>query len=227
MQKRTLVLLLAATVVAAPMIYSPLPAQAQKYESRLSKLLIRKSNLYLPTRLVLGEGSKFVVKAQPGDKVRVFISPKAEGYVLPNGTALRVGTEAHELSGTVPETGVLELQLDMPKEEGLIGKVVYVDAVAGASDEALAPIDLIDSTGRRTDTNTLVISKPADKGGAMIMPGIPGLDPQLFNRMATLGEIYTSDDERKKQLLDTGIINRDVEMEQNSFINRGVQPGLR
>jgi hypothetical protein len=225
-RKRTLALLLMTALAASPLL-GQVPACAQKYESRLNKLLIRKSDLYLPTRLVLGEAGRFVVKAQPGSQVKVFISPKASGYVLPNGVPLRVGEEVQELSGTVPETGVLELMIEMPNQEGLDGKVIYVDAVAGPSDEALAPIDLVDSTGRRTDTNTLVITKPAEKGGPMIMPSMPGFDPQMFNRLTTMGDIYTSQDERKKQLLDEGNVDPNRQMDQNPFINRGIQPGIR
>jgi hypothetical protein len=225
-RKRSLALLLMTALAVSPLM-GQAPVQAQKYESRLNRLLIRKSDLYLPARLVLGETGRFVVKAQPGSQVKVFMSPQGEGYVLPNGVALRVGEEVQELAGIVPETGVLELMVEMPNQDGLEGKVIYVDAVAGPSDEALAPIDLVDSTGRRTDTNTLVITKAAEKGGPLIMPSMPGFDPQIFNRLTTMGDIYTSQDERKKQLLDEGNVDQNRRMDQNPFINRGLQPGIR
>ena len=213
-------------VLLAAMAFIMRPACAEQYQSRLNKLLIHPSNLYLPSRLVLGEATRFVVKAQPGSLVRVLISTTGEGYQLPNGTPLRVGQEVQELSGTVPAAGVLELMLEMPKEESLAGRVVYVDAVAGPSDEALEPINLVDSTGRRTESNTLVITKAAEVGGPMVMPGMPGFNPQVFSQLTTLGDVYNSGDERKKQLLDNGNINKDREMDQNPFIRRGAQQGI-
>lgn len=211
---------------AVPPADLPAPT-VKKHESRLSRLLIRKSDLYLPTRLVMGEEARFVVKAQPGSHVKVFLSATGEGYMLPNGTPLRVGTDVQELTGVVPESGVLELSLEMPQDESLQGQVVYVDAVAGLSEAQLNPIDLVDPTGRRTDANTLVITKPADRGGPAILPAMPGVDPRLFNQLTQLGQIYGSKDESRKQLLDNGSINRDRALDQNPFAGRGLQQGIQ
>jgi predicted nucleic acid-binding Zn finger protein len=199
---------------------------AEKYQSRLSSLLLKKNDLYMPTRLVLGQEARFVVKAPAGDVVKVFISTKNEGYILPNGTPLRVGTESQELTGTIPDNGVLELKMAVPKDESMEGKVVYIDAAVGPTNEELAPIDLIDAAGRRTDENTLVVVKPAEAGGPNIMPSMPGLSPQVLNQLTTMSDAYTKGDSSKKQLLDNGDINRDRALDQNPFINRGLQPGV-
>jgi hypothetical protein len=201
-------------------------AHAEKYQSRLNSLLLKKNDLYLPTRLVLGEEARFVVKAPAGNLVKILVSAKSEGYVLPNGTSLSVGEEVQELTGTVPANGVLELKLPVPKDPTMEGKVVYVAGVVGPSEEALTPIDLIDSTGRRTEENALVIVKPVEAGGPSIMPSMPGLSPQVFNQLTTMSEIYGKGDNSKKQLLDTGDINRDRAIDQNPFVNRGLQPGI-
>ena len=60
----------------------------------------------------------------------------------------------------------------------------------------------------------------------MVMPGMPGFNPQVFSQLTTLGDVYNSGDERKKQLLDNGNINKDREMDQNPFIRRGAQQGI-
>lgn len=220
-------LCLAAILFATSSLNVVLPvAHAEKYQSRLNSLLLKKNDLYLPTRLVLGQEARFVVKAPAGSLVKVLISTKNEGYTLPNGTPLRVGTEAQELSGTIPESGVLELKMEMPKDESMEGKVVYVDAAVGPSNEELAPIDLMDAAGKRTAENTLVIVKPAELGGPNIMPSMPGLSPQIFNQLTTMSDVYSKSDGSKKQLLDNGDINRDRSLDQNPFINRGLQPGL-
>lgn len=216
--------MLALTLVIGTGVFSQ-AANAEKYQSRLNSLLLKKNDVYLPSRLVLGEEARFVIKAPAGSKVKVFLSSKAEGYILPNGTPLRVGEEVQELSGIVPESGVLQLQMEMPKDPELEGKVVYVDAVAGPSDEELAPIDLVDPTGRRTTENVLAIVKPTERGGPSVMPTLPGLSPQLFNQLTTMTDVYAKGGD-KKQLLDDGDINRDRQIDQNPFINRGIQPGV-
>lgn len=230
---RSLVLRLTATVtfLSLSLLFAMGPALqsacAEPYKSRLNSLLLRKNEVYLPTRLLLGQEARFVVKAQSGSLIKVFISPEAEGKVLSNDVALRVGADAQELSGMVPETGVLELKMAVPADPDLDGRLVYVDAVAGSSEETLVPIDLVDPTGRRTDQNAIPIMKQVDGGsGAMVMPSMPGLSPQVFNQLTTMGGIYSGGDSEKKKLLDDGTINRDREIDRNPFINRGMQQGI-
>lgn len=203
-----------------------LEAQAQKYQSRLNSLVQRRNtNVYLPTRLLLGQEARFVVRATPGSIVKLFVSTHDEGKIV-NDVALRVGNDAQELSGTVPENGVLELKMDVPKDAELDGRVVYVDALAGASEEELVPIDLVDPTGRRTDQNSLPIMKQAAENGPAIMPTMPGVSPQMMNQLTTMSNIYSQNDTERKKLLDNGVINRDREMDRNPFTIRGVQQGI-
>lgn len=216
---------LTVTVALATSLLSPQHALAEQYHSRLNSLLLKKSSVYLPSRLVIGENIQFIVKAPAGNKVKVLLSPKNEGYLLPNGTALRVGEDVHELSGTVPENGILELKMEMPKDmAGMEGKILYIDAAIGASDDVLSPADLIDSTGRRTLENALVIVKPAERGGPNILPSLPGMSPQLFNQLSTMSQM--SGQGNHKQLIDNGDINRDRELDRNPFTRRGIQPGI-
>jgi hypothetical protein len=202
-------------------------AHAEPYQSRLNSLLIRKNDVYLPNRLTLGQEARFIVKAQPGSLVKLFVSAEGQGKILPNDVALRVGNDAQELSGTVPENGVLELKMDVPKDPELEGRLVYVDAVAGTSEADLKPIDLVDATGRRTDENTLpMMAQVSSGGGPSVMPAMPGVSPQVFNQLTTMGNIYSQGDKEKKDLLDNGTINRDRNIDRNPFINRGIQQGV-
>lgn len=202
-------------------------AQAEQYQSRLGSLLLNKASFYLPGRLVLGQDNRFTIKARPGSQVRVFISPQSEGYLFADRLPLQVGTEVEELTGTIPESGVLELTLPLPNEASWDGQVLYVDAVVGQAPDFSDYVrpELVDATGRRTTHNLLVLTKPAEKNGMTILPAVPGMDPQVFNQVTTLSEIYTSQDARRKQLLMDGNINRDAQIDQNSLINRGMFGG--
>jgi hypothetical protein len=205
----------------------PPAAHAEHYKSRLSSLLVKKTELYLPARLILGEEARFVVRAQPGDQVKVFLSPKNEGFELTDGVLLRVGEDPQVLTGVIPQTGVLELKMPVPANEELNGKILYIDAAAGPTEQALAPLNLIDATGRKAVTNGIVLTKRTNTSGSPIMPYMPGISPQLFNQLTTLGDIYTKKDEHRRELLDDGTINQNRGLDRNPFSNRGLQPGLR
>lgn len=211
----------------SPIAHAQQDADTERAPSRLGKLLLKRSNLFLPSRLTLGMENRFVIKAQPGSQVRLLLSAEDRGYRLPNGTPLRVGPEYQELTGVIPTSGVLELVIDMPNEEDLHGETVYVEAVVGSSDADMAPIDIMDPAGRRADHNALTIAKQASRGGPAILPNLPGMNPQMLQQLSTMGSIYSNDEDPRRQLLDTGDINRELKIDQNPFNNRGVQPGLR
>jgi hypothetical protein len=198
------------------------PAQAEKYQSRLNSLILKKNDVYLPPRLVIGEEARFVIKALPGSHVKLLLSAQNSGYKLSNGKELRVGAQSEELTGVVPENGVLQLQMTMPKDPDAEGKLVYIDAVYGATDDDLTPMELVDATGRRTANNALAIVKPSDAGGMSILPNMPGVSPQMLNQLTNMTNMQGD----TKQLLDNGNIDQSRESDRNPFIYRGGQAGL-
>lgn len=212
---------LLASLGQGPISLLSQPAFAEQYHSRLNSLVLKKNDVYLPNRLVIGEEAHFVVKAAPGSQVKILLSAQNSGYQLPNGTALRVGNQSEELVGVVPENGVLQLKMTLPKDESMEGKIVYVDAVSGSSDADLAQMELVDSTGRRTGNNALSIVKASDPGGMSIMPNMPGVSPQMINQLTNMANPGTN-----KQLMDNGDINQDRAIDRNPFLNRGGQQGL-
>jgi len=209
------------TLGQGPVALFSQPAQAEQYHSRLNSLILKKNDVYLPSRLVLGEEAHFVIKAPAGSHVKLLLSAQNSGYKLPNGTELRVGVQSEQLTGVVPENGVLQLQMTMPKDPDAEGKLVYVEALLGDSDETMTQMELVDSTGRRTGNNALAIVKPSDAGGMAIMPNMPGVSPQMINQLTNMSNMQGN-----KQLLDNGNINRDRQSDQNPFAYRGSQAGL-
>jgi hypothetical protein len=199
-------------------------AYAEKYQSRLNSLILKKNDVYLPTRMVIGEDVHFVVKAPVGSHVKLLLSAQNSGYQLPNGQTLRVGTESQELSGIVPENGVLQLKMTMPKDADMEGKTIYVDAAAGPTDDDLAPMELVDATGRRTANNALAIVKPSEAGSMSIMPNMPGMSPQMMGQLTNMSNMQGNPN--AKQLIDNGDINQSRANDRNPFAYRGSQPGL-
>ena len=204
-----------------------IPAHAaEKHQSRLGRLVLNRNMLYLPARLVLGEENRFMVKAPPGSRVIMFLSPQPSGFTLPDGQSLRVGSDHEKIQGVVSEKGVLEISLPVPDEKDWIGRKLYVDAVLvppGMGEDAMVSnlevLQLVSAEGYRTENNALTLTPPADGGHMLVMPSMPGMDPTVINRLQDYSAAMRGD-EKKKQLLDVGDINRNAEIDQNSLINR-------
>lgn len=190
-------------------------------QSRLSQLIQRPAQLFMPSRLLIGQENKFLIRGLAGKKVMLYLSSQAEGLAAPNGQALRVGPENQQLGGVIPESGVLALSLEVPKEEALADQVVYVEAIQWQNPDYsdLSVIQLLDPSGRATADNRIALFLPDEKQGAMLMPAMPGMaSPQVFQQLNNVSGALR--DDRKKDLLDTGDIQRDTLREQNVFIQR-------
>jgi len=217
--KRLVVVILALLGVGLLWI---LPAEAQQYQSRLQQLVQKRGSLYLPLRLVLGQDNQFTVKANAGSKVMLYVSPADGGFVTPNGIALRVGEEHEKFFAEIPSNGVAQLTVQLPAEEDWENRELYVDAVVWQAEDYsdMEAMQLMDGSGRRTAHNALVMVKPAEKGGWAIMPNIPGVNAAALQQMEATSEALTNGDERKKELLDDGDINRDTLIDKNSLYQR-------
>lgn len=197
-------------------------AQQTRGNSRLSQLIRNKPNLYLPSRMLIGEENKFTFQGPPGSQVILYVSAEPSGMEAPDGQPLRVGAENQQFTGTIPEKGVLEMTVPLPHEEFLIGKSMFVEGILWTQEDYadLAVFEIVDSTGRRSGANALVISQMSNGKGAFIMPAMPGMPSGLVNQITTLSEM-DGGDKRKMELIDRdGDLNRDVMINQNMFLNR-------
>ena len=204
---------------------------AQQYQSRLNQLVQKRPMLYLPLRLVLGEENQFTVKAPAGSKVMLYVSPVDGGFITPNGIALRVGDDHEQFYAEVAENGVSQIKVDMPAEEDWEGRELFVDALVWQAEDYsdMQEMQLVDASGRRTNTNALTMVKPSDSKGWGIMPSIPGVNTATLQQLENVSNAVGNGDERKKNLLDDGSINRDTLLDHNSLITRpgAVAPVLR
>ena len=196
-------------------------ASAEVRNSRLSQLIKRKPNLYLPSRLLIGQENKFTLQGTPGHEVTLYISPQDAGLKAPNGQLLRVGEESEAIKGIIPQNGVLSLAIPLPDDTELDGKEIFVEAITWKAPDYsdLEILELVDSTGRRSSENKLAIAKPTKGKGAFILPSMPGVSPQMIQQITTLSEIQKGDT-RKRDLIYSGDVNKDILQDQNVFINR-------
>jgi hypothetical protein len=198
----SLILLLGCAVV--------LPAQAAK----LSDLVKRPSELYLPTQLIPGKTANFTLKAKAGQSYMLIISSESKGTTLPNGMALRVGKPTVQEKGVIPASGVLSIPVQVPDDIDKLGTEQFVEAVVWtepAQEDGKAAI-IIEHTGNMSDKNTVLVGAEPDGGHFMIMPGDSGMS-SLFRSLDTMSNV--GGDPRKKELLYNGEINRQRQLDQN------------
>lgn len=221
---QTIVLFSAITLLASqlvPTLFLPAMAEGTR-PSRLSQLVKKKPSMYLPSRLIIGQDNRFTFQGTPGNQVRLYMSSSPEGFSTPDGQPLRVGAEHQEIAAEIPANGVLEIIVPLPAEEGLVGQNIFVEGIAWHAEDFsdLVIFEQIDASGRRATENYVAINKLVKNKGSIVMPTLPGMSPSFVQQLNTLSEITNSGDARKKELLDTGEINRDNTYDRNIFINR-------
>lgn len=199
------------------------PAADNRPVSRLSRLMLNQETMYLPTKLVIGTNNRFLVKGKPGNDVMLYVSPKGDGYKLPNGLALKVGETHESLGGKIPENGILTLEIPVPNEQDWAGHFLFVDAITWTQPDYadVKQIQLLDATGRRTTDNGLLMTPQVrTTGGSLIMPSMPGMPAGALQQLTQTSEILGSNDKRRKDLIYDGDRNPDTILDRNSLLNR-------
>jgi len=219
-QMLTLTLGLTCALTLVSSVINPPPACAEEYHSRLSQLIQQKPNLYKPTRFFIGEDNKVVVKAPAGNTVVLTMSPTPGETAAPNGKPLRVNPSHETLEMVASDKGVAVFQIPVPNDSRLEGQSVYLDGYTykSADYSDLALLSLLDATGHPTDNNRLGIEVRANGEGTMLLPGMAGMDNRMLQRLSTLGEV--TGDDRKKELVDDGNMNRNTTLDRNAFVRR-------
>ena len=188
--------------------------QNSAYAGRLSDSIKRPPQLYLPSQLLPGQQAVFTVKAKAGQHVTLILSTQSSGYTLPDGRPLSIGDPVVEQSTVVPETGVATFALDLPDSIGDPGMKRYVEALVWTQE------DLSDAEraevfnthiGGVTEDNSVEVGVAADGGTTMFLPAGNTAMGGLIRGITALGETNGSD--RKKQLIDTGAINKDRQLD--------------
>ncbi|MBX9723603.1 MAG: hypothetical protein K2X81_19520, partial [Candidatus Obscuribacterales bacterium] len=140
------------------------------------------NRVYLPGKLVIGKPADFVVKARPGSHVAIAMADKDSGAKSIFGHSLRLGADRKLVAaGTIPESGVLTLTMDMPIQGDLIGIPVFFETAIWQkpdfSDIELAAPVKSESVDEIADkVNAVIVSgEKEQKRGLRIVPesGVP------------------------------------------------------
>lgn len=149
--------------------------------SLLSRRLIP-CRVYLPGRVVIGKTAEFVVKGRPGNYAAIAMADKNSGAKAVVGHEIRLGADRKLMSlGTIPESGVLSLSVDIPIQGDLIGQHLYFETAVWSrcdfSDlEIAAPVKSEIGDDDREHVNGVIVTAEADqKRGFRFVPdsGVP------------------------------------------------------
>ncbi len=145
--------------------------------------------VYKPSKLIAGAQTRFIIKADPQTYVSIIFSKENSGAAPFYGSNLRLGDVFDEIKDVVGEKGIIEIKLQIPEDESLIGKTVYFEVIAWKKEDFsdLSKAKIIEINGRETNSNALVIVKQPN--GSFIPdlgPSVPGLG----NVSGTMREIH-------------------------------------
>ncbi len=135
--------------------------------STLSQRLVP-NRVYLPGKMIIGKPHEFVVKGKPGSQVAVAMADKDAGAKPIKGREIRLGADRKLVAaGTIPETGILTLIVDMPIQGDLIGLPVFFETVIWQKPDFS---DLEIASPVKSET----VAEFADKPNAVVVAGEAG-----------------------------------------------------
>ncbi|MBY0545674.1 MAG: hypothetical protein K2W95_00130 [Candidatus Obscuribacterales bacterium] len=149
--------------------------------SLLSRRLVP-CRVYLPGRVVIGKPAEFVVKGRPGQQAAIAMADKNTGAKALYGKDIRLGSDRKLMTfGTIPDTGVLSLFVDIPIQGDLIGQHLYFETAVWSrpdfSDlEIAAPVKSEIGDADPEHVNGVIVTAEADqKRGIRFVPesGVP------------------------------------------------------
>ena len=132
------------------------------------------SRMYLPERMIIGQTSKFTVKAKPGMIVAIAMADRDKGAKPIAGHDLRLGPDRKVVAiAKLPETGVAEIYVEAPIEGDLIGQYLFFEAAVWSKEDLsdLEWAQTVTSAAGGSPTNAVMMAQASEtKRGVRIVP---------------------------------------------------------
>jgi len=153
------------------------------------------AQVYKPTKLIIGKENIFIIKGKAGSFVSLAYSYSNKGSQEFYGQELRLGSDFKTIEGVIPSNGLLELRMNLPKDNTLALKTMFFEVAVWTkkdfSDVELAII--IAPNGRETDSNDILVALPPDNPNKpTISPSIPGTSIDAIKTMQAFQNLQQS-----------------------------------
>jgi hypothetical protein len=127
--------------------------------------------LFLPSRMVLGECSEFIVKGNPGSYAAIAMSESNKGAKPLFGHKLRLGADRKLVSlGIIPETGVLSLFVEAPIQGDLVDASLYFEGVIWSKPD-FSDLQM---------SSTILTTQDGAAENGVVIAGQPGKKPRAI-----------------------------------------------
>lgn len=163
------------------------------------------ASVYLPSKLIIGEGGTFVVKGTPGAHVSLAVSNSNRGANPLMGNKLRLGETETTIEAVVSPTGAVEIQYPLPDDPSLISKVKFFEVAVWTKEDFsdLVIAKTISPAGKQTLHNGIVITTPPEvKKAPAFSPVIPGVGQDMIRAIEKVKE--AQDGKVNPDLIDDG-----------------------
>lgn len=176
---------------------SSINAQAEEINFSASKrplLMIKRDypKVYKPTKLILGDKNKFIVKAQPGSYVLLAISQVNKGAPLFYGKKLRLGANIQTIESKISNNGITELIYTLPDNQDMEGDLLFFEVMVSKDKTFKNPqiAQIIASNGRQSVDNGIIITKkPENVSAPTFGAAIPGTNMNINNALQSIERI--------------------------------------
>lgn len=150
-----------------------------------------RASVFLPSKLVIGEGGTFVVKGTPGAKVSLAVSNSNRGANPLMGHKLRLGETETTIEAVISPTGAVEINYPVPDDQALISKIKFFEVAIWTKDDFsdLTIARTISPAGKETLNNGIVITTPPEKNSRpTFSPLIPGVGQDMVRALEKVKE---------------------------------------
>lgn len=161
--------------------------------------------VYMPTRLLIGGKSSFIIKGEPGSYCSLAVSSKNAGAPDFYGKTLRLGEDIVTQEGLIPSNGILRLDYNLPKSKDSVQSSYYFE-VAVWKDKDFKDLQLakiMSPKGKEITSNEIRSAFPVDNSGSIFFnPAVGGAQDiqktietmQQLRANEGINEYYTNDD---------------------------------
>ena len=184
--------------------------------------LLMESNspqVYMPSRLLIGDNSTFTIKADAGSHVLLAVSDQNTGASSFHGQVFNLGASYTQKEGIVPENGLLQLNYQLPNDKKLENKTYYFEVFVWKSEDFadLKKAKVMGPNGRETDSNEITAIIPTKNASGFRfgpdMPGMPGSGQEFMNtvdKLQSLDKKNNTSTERDYDVDDSNIYTSPV-----------------
>ncbi|HEY9679158.1 MAG TPA: hypothetical protein V6C76_14210 [Drouetiella sp.] len=151
------------------------------------------TRLYLPGKMVLGKSHEFTVKAKPGMWVAIAMADKNSGAKPVLGHQIHLGSDRKLVAlGQIPDSGVVNLDIETPIQGDLIGQCLYFEAALWSkpdfSDlEFASPVRSENASDKMNENGVVIAAEGDTKRGIKIVPNTAPISPLMQRAGSSLG----------------------------------------